>query len=105
MQHRPVSFVYVSWPVLNAFGVSCLVRSSGVLHVLLLVVLFPANLVALQRNWEGACIKISSNLGMSSMSVFESLPSKVSGFADSGGRVACSWVTSGGGGYRYSIHG
>ena len=50
-------------------------------------------------------MKIINNLEMSSMSALGSLPSKVSGFADSGGRSARSWVTGGGGGYGYGIQG
>ena len=57
------------------------------------------------RNWEGACMKISNNLEMSSMRALGSLPSKVSGFADSGGRGARSWFAGGGGGYGYGIQG
>ena len=37
-------------------------------------------------------MKFSSNLEMSSMRALGSLPSKVSGFADSGGRGARLWV-------------
>ena len=52
-------------------------------------------------------MKISNNLEMSSMRALGSLPSKVSGFADSGGRGARSWVAGGGGGggYGYGIQG
>ena len=57
------------------------------------------------RNSEGACMKISNNLEMSSMRALGSLPSKVSGFADSGGRGARSWFAGGGGGYGYGIQG
>ena len=44
-------------------------------------------------------MKISNNLEMSSMRALGLLLSKVSGFADSGGHGACSWVASGGGVY------
>ena len=37
------------------------------------------------------------------MRALGSLPSKVSGFADSGGRGACSWVAGGGGGYGGTV--
>ena len=57
------------------------------------------------RNREGACMKISNNLEMSSMRALGSLPSKVSGFADSGGCGAHSWVAGGGGRYGYGIQG
>ena len=42
---------------------------------------------------------------VSSMRALGLLPLKVSGFADSGGCGAHSWVADGGGGYGYSIQG
>ena len=50
-------------------------------------------------------MKISNNLEMNSMRALGSLPLKVSGFEDSGGRGARSWVAGGGGGYGYGIQG
>ena len=50
-------------------------------------------------------MKISNNLEMGSMRALGSLPSKVSGFADSGGCGARLCVAGGGGGYGYGIQG